>query len=47
MLQVLSEPDIEKGFDCLLQDLSDLTLDTPEAPQVGKILVKFPSHIIT
>ena len=32
--QVLSQDEFARGFDTLLSELGDLTLDTPEAPQV-------------
>ena len=34
LLQVISQRDIGKAFDFLLRQLSDLILDTPEAPTV-------------
>lgn len=38
---VLSLSDMESSFDKLLQDLPDLVLDTPEAPQVSFPEVQF------
>jgi hypothetical protein len=35
----LSKADIGQGFDELLGNLSDLTLDTPEAPAVSELII--------
>lgn len=36
----LLQKDISLGFDDMLNSLADLTIDTPDAPQVGQYSVK-------
>ena len=33
---IITSQHLDKGFDCLLNNLNDLTLDTPDAPTVRK-----------